>query len=368
MTENLDELFMRRCLTLARQALGRTSPNPLVGAVVLDAAGNPVGEGFHAKAGQAHAEVLALEKAGESARGGTLYVNLEPCSHFGRTPPCADRVIASGIKRVVVGVRDPNPLVAGQGLARLKDAGIELSFSTLEKECLEINRAFFKHVSSGLPWLTLKLACTLDGRIADRYGHSKWISGTEARKFVHEQRNIYDCVLVGGSTAVLDDPELNVREIADSRDPHRAVIDPELKLSPEARLCRHAEGASSWTAIFCNADRTSLASNFPNAVRIVSLPDTDEESELLYALSWLGRKGVQSVFCEGGGRLAAALLEEGLVDEVCWIIAPAFFSDSDAVPALSGTQTRPVESLLKLSGVSYRQLGDDMLVCGRLSN
>lgn len=365
MTSAFDEKMMRRCLELAESAQGRTSPNPLVGAVLVDETGALVGEGFHPKAGEPHAEVFALRQAGKAAAGGTLYVNLEPCSHSGRTPPCVDSVIESGVKRVVVGMQDPNPKVCGQGIERLRAAGITVDFSNLQNECAELNRAFSKFIVSKLPWLTLKMATSLDGRIADRESKSRWISGRQARHYVQQMRNIYDCVLVGGRTAQIDDPELNVREIEGARDPHRAVIDPSLGIRPSARLCKHKEGSSSWTVIFHSAMEKELAV-YPEKVMLVEMPAECEQSSLRFALSWLAGNDVLSVFCEGGGRLAAALLEEKLVDEISWILAPKLFCDAQAIPSLAGKEFRDVADLIEICEPSYTQLGEDILVSGKV--
>ena len=367
MSVELDKEMMHRCLDLARKAAGRTAPNPMVGAVLLDRDGKIVGEGFHAAAGQAHAEVNAFEDAAGKGEGGTLYVNLEPCSHFGRTPPCADLVLSSKVARVVVGIEDPNPQVAGTGIKKLRDAGIKVDLSELTNECRELNRAFFKHISSGMPWLTLKMAASLDGRIADRHGKSRWISGPEARHYVQCLRNTYDCVLIGGKTAVLDDPELNVREIQNGRDPHRAVVDPALKLSPQARLCKHKDGSKSWTVIFYDSSLAPQIPEFPESVKLIDLAEHAEPGRRLEeALRWLGSQGVLSVLCEGGGRMAASLLNARLVDELAWIIAPKVFSDSEAIPALAGTLFVPVDDCLQLLDPTYTQLGSDMLVTGKL--
>lgn len=364
---NIDAAMMRRCIELAQSVEGRTAPNPMVAAVVLDSKGNFVSEGFHPKAGLAHAEVFALDKAGERARGGTLYVSLEPCCHFGkRTPPCTERVIASGVSRVVVGMQDPNPQVSGNGIAKLQEAGILVELSSLENECRELNRAFVKRMRTGLPWLSLKMASTLDGHIADRNGNSRWISGNESRSYVHQLRNTHDCVLIGGSTAVKDDPELNVRELENGRDPHRAVIDPTLQVSPKARLCLHSADSSSWTVIFSSPEKVKNAAQYPERVKLVEATASEGSTVLQTALRWLAGNGVQSVLCEGGGRLAAALLEERLVDEIYWIIAPKLFVDSSAIPALAGTRFMPVTSCLEFSDLSYSQLGRDMLVRGQL--
>lgn len=309
---------MQRCLDLAASAEGRTSPNPMVGSLVLNADGAVIGEGFHKKAGLAHAEVEALNAAAlaagsEAARGGTLYVNLEPCCHFGRTPPCSDRVIASGVRRVVVGCADPNPKVAGGGLQALRDAGIEVAVGVLESQCRYLNRGFFKAMASGLPWLALKMALSLDGRIADRSGGSKYISGSDSRQLVMNLRNRFDCVLVGANTARLDNPSLDVRGLEDGRNPIRAVIDPNLSLSSgDARIFSPA----GETILFA-LPGSGLGVELPERVKLIELTgDGDKEINLTEALRRLRMEGVQSVLCEGGGRLAGALLDRGLVDEL----------------------------------------------------
>lgn len=362
-----DVKLMRRCLELAKQAEGRTSPNPLVGSVVIDKEGQVVGEGFHARAGEPHAEVHALIQAADRAKGGTLYVNLEPCSHFGRTPPCADFVIESGIKRVVVGMQDPNPKVLGEGIKKLQSAGIRVDLSELEKECQYLNRAFIKHIRTGMPWLSLKMASTLDGRIADRFGKSRWISGAEARKFAHQLRNTHDCVLVGASTAVIDDPELNVRDLPDSRNPHRAVLDPSLRIKPNARMCELKDDDRSFTYIFTTAAKIKEAPEFSNRVKLIDLmaQDSSGSTMLQTALRWLGGNGIQSVLCEGGGRLAASCMEEQLVDEIYWIVAPKLLVDAQAVPVLSGQSSSAIDRCIELSVLSYDKLGKDLLITAK---
>ncbi len=367
MDDRFDEQMMRRCIELAKQAEGRTSPNPLVGSVVVDQNKNIIGEGYHMKAGLAHAEVLALNQAGALAKGATLYVNLEPCSHFGRTPPCADKVIESGISRVVIGMQDPNPKVCGAGIAKLKNAGIAVETTNLEADCLELNRAFVKRIKTGLPWLALKMASTLDGRIADRYGKSRWISGAESRNFVQHLRNTYDCVMIGGKTAVLDDPELTVRELPSGRNPHRAVIDPSLQISASSRLCNLATNDSSWTVIFSHGEKIESRNEFPEAVKLID-PNSSksDKSFIKNALLWLAEQGLNSVLCEGGGRLAAALLDEQLIDEIYWILAPKFFNDSEACPSLNSSIPRNIIDCPELKEISYTQLGKDILVKGKL--
>jgi diaminohydroxyphosphoribosylaminopyrimidine deaminase/5-amino-6-(5-phosphoribosylamino)uracil reductase len=266
-------------------------------------------------------------------------------------------------------MQDPNPLVSGQGIAKLREAGLKVEFSRIEYECRDLNRGFIKRMLTGLPWLTLKMASTLDGRIADRHGNSRWISGPEARLFVHQMRNTHDCVLIGGTTAVIDDPELNVREVENGRDPHRAVIDLSLQVSPKARLCQHKDGTESWTAIFSSPEKIRHAHGYPDRVKLVEVAEAPEKggiSILGGALLWLAQNDVQSVLCEGGGRLAASLFEERLVDEIFWIVTPKLFVDQLATPSLAGEQCREVQSIQELDDLTYTQLGRDMLVRGKL--
>ena len=364
--QEIDQHYMRRCIELARKAEGRSSPNPLVGAVVLDKDSRLVGEGFHPKAGQPHAEVFALDAAGEQAQGGTLYVNLEPCSHFGKTPPCADRVIASGIKRVVYGLLDPNPKVMGGGLEKLRQANIELVGPCLEDECTKLNRAFLKRIEKGLPWVALKIASTLDGRIADRNSKSQWITGAEARKYVHELRNRFDCMFVGTNTVVHDNPSLTVRDIPNSRNPHRAVLDAHLRIDSSSKV--FSEEPAVKTFLFTReeelAEHTAQnkIGNYSANTKLISVPSKDGKLQLEDCLKKLSTEGVLTVLCEGGGALAASLLEASLVDELFWFCAPKLFVDKSALPSLSGSEPRTIASIVELTNPSYVQLGPDLLV------
>ncbi len=368
MVDDRDIEQMRACIQLASRALGRTSPNPVVGAVVLTADGKVAGVGYHERAGAAHAEVVALDVAGEKARGGTLYVSLEPCSHFGKTPPCTERVIASGVRRVVAAMVDPNPLVAGKGLAALEAAGIAVEVGVLEADCRWLNRGFVKKMTSGLPWLCLKLATTLDGKIADRTGSSRWISGPEARRHVHQLRNTLDCVLIGGATAQKDDPELNVRELDSARNPARAVICPELSISPSARICQVDSGVQTY--IFCTAESLARRGHeFPKHVQLVAVePDRQSAGrlDLRRVLVCLAESGLSTILCEGGGRLAGGLLKDGLVDEVHWIVSPKILGDTEAVPAIASAGSVLLNDANQLKEVSMKQLGADVLISGLL--
>lgn len=364
--QETDQHYMHRCIELARKAEGRSSPNPLVGAVVLDRNGAVVGESFHPKAGQPHAEVFALDAAGDKALGGTIYVNLEPCCHFGKTPPCADRVIASGVSRVVYGLQDPNPKVLGGGLEKLRQAGIQVDGPCLEAECAKINRAFIKRINEGLPWVALKMAATLDGRIADRNGKSQWITGEESRKFVHALRNRFDCVLVGTSTVVQDNPLLTVRDLPGSRDPHRAILDANLKISPSSRVFDCNENVR--TFLFTSEENIlrivaeGNKSNYNENVELVAAALANGRIKLDDCLKQLSSFGMLTVLCEGGGRLAASLLEANLVDELFWFCAPKLLIDNQALPSLNGSRARSMNEIVELQQPTYIQLGQDLLI------
>jgi diaminohydroxyphosphoribosylaminopyrimidine deaminase/5-amino-6-(5-phosphoribosylamino)uracil reductase len=367
-----DPHFMSTCLSLAKQAEGRTAPNPMVGAVVVDDAGNIVGSGFHPQAGQPHAEVFALEEAGILAQGATLYVNLEPCNHHGRTPPCTDKIIASGVKRVVIGMKDPNPLVDGTGIQALEAKGIETCIDVIAEECTWLNRAFVKRVKTKLPWVILKLATTLDGRIADRFGKSRWITGPQARQYVHELRNRVDCVLVGKRTVLADDPSLNVREVSRARDPIRAVLDSNLSLPKTSKIFRPDTGGKTY--IFCSKaaaakgvkqeEPKAEASNFSVEYFGIDNDGRSSQLNLRSVLLKLAEQGINTVLCEGGGQLAASLVHHHLIDEIDWIIAPKILGDVDGHPAMAEKRPIHLNQALQLFDIRYTQLDDDMLIHG----
>lgn len=386
------EAFMRECLELAAIAQGRTSPNPMVGAIVLDKSGKVVGRGYHHKHGEPHAEVNALAEAGEKAEGGTLYVNLEPCCHHGKTPPCSDKVITSGVKKVVCGMVDPNPVVAGGGIKALQDAGIEVVSSVLENECRSLNRGFIKRIKTGLPWVCLKLATTLDAKIADRHGGSRWITGPEARHYVHQLRNQFDAVLVGTNTALIDNPTLNVREIENSRDPVKVLVDKDLKVSFDAKIYTHQTDAR--TFVITREDRADRKLADLPLVELIGVPyeiakptvkvsqlaagvplrrEDDKQQnresivlDLEEGLRQLVKRGINTVLCEGGGSLAGNMIDEGLVDEIIWIVAPKLLHDHLATPALGG-RARTLDDAVALHQVTVKNLGQDVAYCAFLA-
>lgn len=352
------EIHMARCIELARQAEGKTSPNPMVGAVVLDDKGEVIAEGFHRKAGEAHAEVEALDKAGDAARGGTLFVSLEPCCHHGKTPPCSDRVIASGVSRVVCGMVDPNPKVGGGGISALRNAGIEVVPGIMEQECRYLNRAFLRWIEQRLPWVALKMATTIDGRIADRNRKSKWVTGPDARQLVQELRNIHDCIMIGGATATEDDAQLTVRDIDEGRNPMRAIIDTTLALSPNSRVAQNEDGK---TLVFASAVAIEAKKDkFSETIRLVPTPVIQEHLDLPYILKYLAGQRLLNILCEGGGKLASALLPH--TDELFWIVAPKVMNDEHSVPALAGTTATDISSLTQFKLRETKQVGQDVLL------
>lgn len=369
-----DVCLMQECIRLARLTEGRTAPNPMVGAVITDAAGSIIGRGYHPAAGLPHAEVLAFEEAGERAAGGTLYVSLEPCCHYGRTPPCLDGVLASGVSRVVIGMTDPNPKVAGKSVVALQAAGIATTVGVCESECRWLNRGFIKRMTEGLPWVALKLAVTMDGRIADRTGRSKWISGGAARRYVHELRNTLDAVMVGPGTVRTDDPELTVRDIDNGRNPFRVVWDPLLSYAGASRLCKSAEGSvAPPTLILCKSELAERhQGEFAPHVQLVGIDTEDSDDRtrlpsLREALMALMKHDINTVLCEGGGKFAASLLAEQLIDEVHWIVAPKFLVDGQAMAALEGRVATGLPDCVMIENQQVKLLDNDVLISGRIA-
>jgi diaminohydroxyphosphoribosylaminopyrimidine deaminase/5-amino-6-(5-phosphoribosylamino)uracil reductase len=355
-----DEVFMQRALDLAAKGLGRTSPNPAVGAVIVRN-DRVIGEGFHRRAGLPHAETEALRRVNGSARGATLYVNLEPCSHYGRTPPCADAVVAAGLKRVVIGMTDPNPLVRGRGLRRLRQAGIEVKTGVLKDKCERLNEDFAVFIRTGLPLVTLKLAASLDGRIATASGDSKWISGELSRRLVHELRNRVDAVVVGAETVRTDDPQLTCR-VRGGRDPLRVILDGRLTISPAARVCTQRSIARTLVVTAeenCESEKRAVLER--QGVEVLGLPAEQHRVRFRPLLAELGKRGLKHVLIEGGGQVAAAALAEGVVDKVLFFYGPKLLgSESRAMIGSLGVDR--VASGLTLHTIESYRLGDDVLV------
>ncbi|MBW2732626.1 MAG: bifunctional diaminohydroxyphosphoribosylaminopyrimidine deaminase/5-amino-6-(5-phosphoribosylamino)uracil reductase RibD [Deltaproteobacteria bacterium] len=363
---DVDERYLREALRVARRGAGLTSPNPMVGAVLVKA-GKVVGRGHHARAGASHAEIIALQKAGDAARGATLYLNLEPCAHQGRTPPCVDAVIAAEVARVVVGMIDPNPLVNGRGVRRLQRAGVEVRTGVLKDECEALNEAFISVIQRGRPLVTLKSALTLDGHVATRRGDSRWVSGSESREVGHQLRALHDVIMVGVGTVLADNPELTCRAARGGRDPIRVVLDSQLQTPPRAKIVRATEESTAPTLIITTRrSAVERAAALERAgAKVVRVKSRRGRVDLSAALEALKERGVLSVLVEGGPTLAGGLWKEQLVDRVETFIAPKVLGDAEALPMLFGAKARRMQDAVEIES-SVRMVGDDVLISGRV--
>lgn len=364
MTSPVDDLtFMRRALELASRAHGLTSPNPLVGAVVVRH-GAVIGEGYHREAGAPHAEIEALRAAGEAARGATLYVTLEPCVHQGRTGPCVPEVLAAGISRVVVATTDPNPKVNGRGLAALSADGMEVTVGILEAEARELNRAFFTYMIEHRPFVTLKAACSLDGKIAAWDKTSRWITGEPARQEAHRLRSRVDAIVVGIGTVLADDPLLTVRLPEPwPREPFRVVVDSRARTPLTARALTAGRPERALIAVTELAPLDRIRMLEARGATVLSLPVRDGRVDLASLLRALAEREVTALLLEGGGGLNAAFLEAGLVDRVAIFVAPVLLGGASA-PSLVGGAGRSLKEAFRLARVAVRQVGGDLLIEG----
>jgi diaminohydroxyphosphoribosylaminopyrimidine deaminase/5-amino-6-(5-phosphoribosylamino)uracil reductase len=351
-----DSIWMAQTLHLAERGLYTTSPNPRVGCVLVRD-GHVIGEGWHEHAGEPHAEVLALRAAGEAAHGVTAYVTLEPCSHHGRTPPCADALIAAGVTRVVVAVQDPNPLVAGQGIAKLRSAGIEVECGLMEAAARELNIGFFARMTRGTPWLRSKIAMSLDGRTALANGVSQWITGDAARQDVQHWRARSCAVLTGIGTVLADDPQLNVRKIQAARQPLRIVLDSLLRMPPDAQLLQQI-GVMVYTA---TQDAQKIAALEKSGARVVVLPDANGQVDTSAVLRDLAAQGCNEVLVEAGNKLNGALLKAGLVDELVLYLAPQLLGDAARGMARLG-ELISLDQRIGLEWNDVRQVGKDLRI------
>jgi len=370
---------MARALELARHGAALASPNPCVGAVILNTAGTVVGEGFHTYDGLKHAEVLALEAAGDKARGGTLYLNLEPCCHQGRTPPCVDAVLQAGIKRVVVAMRDPNPLVCGKSLEKLRAAGVEVAEGVLEAEARNLNEAFAKYIRTKLPLVTLKAGMTLDGKIAPPPGESTqpsalgaggasggWITSVEARTHVQELRHASDAILVGVGTIVADDPLLTDRTRRERRRPLlRVILDSRLRLPLESRLVKTAHED---VIVFCSfAEEKKKQQLEAHGIRVAQAPLApagDGRPDLSKVLEHLGTMEITSLIIEGGALVNWAALVAGVVDKVFLYYAPKILAGTGSVPFAGGRGFRYLSEAAAVRNITLHRFGEDFAVEG----
>ena len=357
-----DEYYMQRALELALKAEGNTSPNPMVGCVIVNEDGEIVGEGYHHKAGEPHAEVMALRDAGKASAGCTAYVTLEPCSHYGRTGPCCRALFAAGIRKVVVACGDPNPKVAGKGLKYLEDMGVEVVTGVCEKEALRLNERFLTWITKRRPFITLKYAMTLDGKIATKTKDSKWITGEEARTYAHRLRKQHDAVLVGIGTVLADDPELTTRMVQ-GKNPIRIVLDAKLQTNIMNAVLNPAAPTIIITSLEADAAKVELFSVLPN-VEIVRLPFVDGKVDMEALIAELTTREITSLLVEGGSSVLGAFKDAGLADRVCAFIAPKVLGGKESLTAVGGEGCELMQDAWNLEEVEYMPLGRDLLITG----
>lgn len=359
---------MKIALELAARAAGRTAPNPMVGAVVVKD-GKVVGQGYHARAGTPHAEIHALGEAGGEARGATLYVTLEPCCHHGKTGPCTEAVIEAGISRVVAAMTDPNPLVAGKGLERLREAGIEVVSGLLEEEARSLNEVFVKYITTRRPFVVLKAAMTLDGKIATRSGDSRWITGAPAREYVHRLRDRYDAILVGVNTVLADNPSLTTRlPGGDGRDPVRIVLDSAARTPPGARIITQDSRAPVIIAVTAGAPGERVKALEEAGARVIIQNQKHGRVDIPALLRALASMDITSLLVEGGGQVHASFLESGAADKVVWFIAPKLIGGVSAPGPVSGRGVELLAEAIRVERVNVKSFGDDICVEGYLAS
>lgn len=360
------ESYMSRALALARKADGRTSPNPMVGAVIVKN-GTIVGEGWHKKAGLPHGEIVALRKAGPRAKGAQLYVNLEPCCHYGKTPPCTDAIVAAGIRKVVVGMKDPNPRMRGKGLRQLRKSGIEVETGILEKECRRLNEVFAKFIQTGRPFVILKAAMSLDGKIATRSGQSRWITGVKAREEAHRMRGRVDAILVGTGTVVKDNPFLTTRLRKKAvKHPVRVILDHNHRIPLTANVFKNTGTQRTLYATGTKPPAPRKEKLLRKGVEILVVREKDRRADLKHLMTLLGGMGVTSVLIEGGGEVHASALRDGIVDRAVFFVAPIIIGGREAAAAVSGEGIGYLKKAWKIKNMEIRLVGEDLMVEGTL--
>ena len=359
---HVDERFMKQVLRLARRGMGSTSPNPVVGALLVKN-GEIIGSGYHKRAGAPHAEIVALSEAGERARGATLYVNLEPCNHYGRTPPCTKTILESGIRSVVVGICDPNPHVTGGGCTFLDSNGVAVKCGVLEEGCTRLNEVYIKFVTSGKPFVIVKGALTLDGWIATRSGDSRWITNEKSRRFVHSLRKRVDAVMVGVETIITDNPLLTPYLIRNSApDPVRVIVDTTLRVPLRSRVFDSGTSALTIVATGSNVSDTKTKSLEGQGARVIRCQVRDGWIDLADLLDKLAEMSICSVLVEGGATLFGSIIREGLVDKYYLFLAPKILGGDNGVPFTRGPGCDIMKNCVSLSSLRVRRFDDDIMI------
>ncbi len=355
-----DIVFMKKALKLAARGKGRTSPNPAVGAVIVKE-GNVIGEGYHKKAGTPHAEIIALEMAGSEAKGATMYVTLEPCCHTGKkTPPCTRAIIRTSVRKVVAAVNDPNPLVSGKGIRELQKAGIETEVGIMKAEALKLNEAFVKFITRKEPFVILKIAQSLDGKIATAKGESKWITGEKARGHVHRLRNEVDALLVGAGTVQKDNPSLDCR-IRGGRNPYRVIVDSALRISARARVFNYNDNKTI-IATTNRANPSKMDRLVQRGVQVLVVKSSQGKVDLKALMKKLGRMDITSLLIEGGSSVSAAALSCNIVDKVMFFIAPKIIGGTDSYPSVGGKSPDRLIHATRLRDLRSVKTGEDILL------
>jgi len=355
----MKEEFMEMAIDLALHGEGNVNPNPLVGALVV-ADGKVIGRGYHQKYGAPHAEIVALEEAGTQARGADLYVTLEPCCHHGQQPPCTEQIIAAGIARIFIASRDPNPIVNGRGIAQLRESGLDVTVGLLAKRAQRMNDIFFTYITTGIPFVHLKLAMSIDGKIATRTGDSKWITNEQSRCAAHQLRRKYMALLVGVKTVITDDPQLTVRHVS-GRNPLRIILDGKGRIPVDARLFAEPGRTIIVTATMPQetAQRIKMRGG-----EVWYLKQHENKFDLRQLLQRLGKERIDGLLIEGGGSTAASFLEAGLVDKVSFFFTPLIIGGERAVSAVGGTGAAAITNAIRLTEISTERINDDLVYTG----
>lgn len=360
----MDIKYMKRAIEISKLGIGRTNPNPLVGAVIVKD-NKVIGEGYHEYFGGAHAEVNAINNTTEDPKDSTMYVTLEPCSHYGKTPPCVNLIIKNNISKVVIGMKDPNPLVAGRGIQILKSNGIEVEVGVMEEEIKKINEIFIKYITTKRPFCILKTAITLDGKIATKTGDSKWITNTESRKYVHHIRNRVSGIMVGKNTIVKDNPLLTTR-IEDSKgiDPARIIVDTFANIPIDSKVLNIESKAKTIIAVSEKADKDRLKALEDKGAQVLIIPTKNNRVDLRHLIKILGENNIDSLLIEGGATLNWSALNENIVDKVMCFIAPKIIGGKDAKTSIEGEGIEYVKDAIMLDDINIMRFNQDTMIEG----
>lgn len=358
-----DEFFMQKAIALSLKGIGMVNPNPLVGAVIVKN-NEIVGEGFHAAYGEAHAEMDAIDNAVADCNGATMYVTLEPCSHFGKTPPCALKIVDEKFARVVIGIIDPNPLVSGKGMQLLEDAGISVTAGVLSERIKKINEVFINYITRKIPFVVMKTASTLDGKTATVSGNSRWISGEASRKYVHKLRQQYSGIMVGINTVLNDDPELNIRHCDGmKKHPIKIIVDSNARIPLSAKVLNNKNGARTIVAVTNKAPASKIESIIGKGAKVIVCP-CSHGVDLKYLMIQLGNMSIDSILLEGGGRLNFSALKQGIVNKVINIVAPMIVGGFNSQTPVAGKGIGQLSNAIKIVDLTTKTIGDDIVLEG----